>query len=294
MLPIRMTTQMLLRSRKYPGCREFSFWQRLSRADGRFIAVDIRARDRDFGATLRLRRNSTDIATFAQVFLCAQYRSQDLARHRHIAAYYESCANPLILDLGANIGLSALYFAKNWPKATIVGVEPDERNYELFRRNVSARNNIVAIHGAVASKRGRARIVNPGVPEWGYRTEIADANSGGLAAMPVTDLLERHRACEPFICKIDIEGAEHELFSCNTEWVARFPILIIELHDWMLPCSGNSANFLRVIAGMDRDFVLHGENIFSMSHEMAIPQRDGARHAVADVEIGDLARQARG
>ena len=286
MLPIRMSAQMFLRPRKYPGCREFSFLPRLSQLDGRFVAVDVRARDSAFRTTLRLRPDSTDIATFAQIFLHAHYRTHDMARHAEIVAYYEACAQPLVLDLGANIGLSALYFAKNWPKATIVGVEPDEGNHALFCQNIAGQKHIVPLRGAIASKHGDARIINPGASEWGYRTEISDGSDGGIVALSVAELLERHGDCEPFICKIDVEGAEQELFSANTQWIARFPILVIELHDWLFPRSGNSANFLRVIASMDRDFILSGENIFSISHHMRVPEQIEEDNVLARAGIG--------
>jgi FkbM family methyltransferase len=263
-----MSAKIFLRPQKYPGCQEFSFRPHLSRLDGRFAGIDIRARESSFGTTLRLRPGSTDIDTFAQIFLYAQYRTDDKARHADIAAYYNACPKPLVLDLGANIGLSTLYFAKSWPKATIVGVEPDEGNYKLFCRNVAEHQRIVPVHGAIASKHSYAHIINPGASEWGYRTEITDSNNGGLAALSVTELLDRHSDCQPFICKIDIEGAEQELFSQNTQWVNRFPVVIIELHDWLFPRSGSSANFLRTIAAMDRDFILNGENIFSISDRM--------------------------
>jgi len=286
MLPIRMIAKMFLRPRKYPGCQEFSFAPRLSRLEGRFVAVDVRARHGSFGTTLRLRPGTTDIETFAQIFLHTHYRTHDMARHSEIAAYYQSCAKPLVLDLGANIGLSSLYFAKNWPKATIVGVEPDEGNYTLFSQNAAEQERIVPIRGAIASKHSYARIINPGASEWGYRTEINDSKSGGLVALSVQELLDRHSDCEPFICKIDIEGAERELFSRNTQWVARFPIVIIELHDWLFPRSGTSANFLRAIAGMDRDFILSGENIFSISDRMGNPEQVETNDARAQAGIG--------
>jgi FkbM family methyltransferase len=287
MLPARMIAQMFLRPKKYPGCREFSFWPHLSRFDGRFDAVDAHARHSAFTATLRLRPDSTDTETFAQIFLYAHYRTHDLARHADIVAYYESCAKPLVLDLGANIGLSALYFAKNWPRATIVGVEPDARNYALFKRNVAAQENIVPVCGAVASRRSHAHIINPHESAWGYRTELDEGDSGGLPAIPVTELLDQHRACEPFICKIDIEGAEQELFSANTEWIERFPIVIIELHDWLFPTRGSSANFLRAIASQDRDFIVSGENIFSISHRMDVGEWDQAQGAIAKAYAGE-------
>jgi hypothetical protein len=66
--------------------------------------------------------------------------------------------------------------------------------------------------------------------------------------------------------KIDIEGFEEELFSKNTEWVDKFPLLVIELHDWMLPRDRTSAHFLTLIATLDRDFVYIGENVFSISN----------------------------
>jgi FkbM family methyltransferase len=286
MLPIRMSTQIFLRSRKYPGCREFSFSPHLSRLDGRFVAVDVRARDSAFSTTLRLRPDSTDVEIFSQIFLYAHYRTYDMARCAEIAAYYDSCAKPLVLDLGANIGLSALYFAKNWPKATIVGVEPDQGNYALFCQNTAGHEHIVPMRGAIASKHSYARIINPHESEWGYRTEINDRNSGGLVALSVAELLERHSDCQPFICKIDIEGAEQELFSANTQWLERFPIVIIELHDWLFPRSGNSANFLRAIAGTNRDFILSGENIFSVAHRMGISEQVKASDTLAGAGIG--------
>jgi FkbM family methyltransferase len=287
MLPLRMIAQMCLRPKKYSGCREFSFSPHLSRIDGRFVAVDVRARDSAFRATLRLRPDTTDIETFGQIFLYAHYRTHGFARHADIVAYYESCTNPLILDLGANIGLSPLYFAKNWPRATIVGVEPDAGNYALFERNIAAQKNIIPVCGAVASRRSHAHIINPHESAWGYRTTIDDSNSGGLPAIPVTELLDQHRECEPFICKIDIEGAEQELFSANTQWVERFPIVIIELHDWLFPARGSSANFLRVIAGMKRDFILSGENIFSISHHMDVDGWTETAGAIAEAHAGE-------
>ena len=49
-----------------------------------------------------------------------------------------------------------------------------------------------------------------------------------------------------FVVDGDIEGFEKDLFSQNTEWVQLFPLLIIELHDWMLPREANSEIFLEL------------------------------------------------
>jgi hypothetical protein len=51
----------------------------------------------------------------------------------------------------------------------------------------------------------------------------------------------------------------------------RFPVIIIELHDGMLPAQCKSRNFLQVMAGRDRDFLLRGENVVSISVAAAGP-----------------------
>jgi len=61
----------------------------------------------------------------------------------------------------------------------------------------------------------------------------------------------------------DIEGFESDLFSTNTDWIKKVTVLVVELHDWMIPNSANSHNFL-AISAESRDFVVYGENIFSI------------------------------
>jgi hypothetical protein len=77
---------------------------------------------------------------------------------------------------------------------------------------------------------------------------------------------QRFNDTTPFIVKIDIEGFEENLFEKNTEWLDKFPLLIIELHDWMIPKSANSQNFLRCVSKLNRDFIYINENVFSIKN----------------------------
>ena len=70
------------------------------------------------------------------------------------------------------------------------------------------------------------------------------------------------------VCKIDIEGGEADFFSNNDAWVDRFPLIVIELHDWLLPGTGSSRNFLRAIAGRNFDVVFRGENLFCFNNDL--------------------------
>jgi hypothetical protein len=66
--------------------------------------------------------------------------------------------------------------------------------------------------------------------------------------------------------KIDIEGGEKDVFANNTGWVVRTPVVVTELHDWIMPRAGTSLPFLRTVSSLDRDFVYLGEDIFSIDN----------------------------
>jgi FkbM family methyltransferase len=252
--------KMFLHHRKHCGARDFRFRPRLRQQDGMNV-IDIRAKDGTFGARVLVRPDSSDLAAFEQVFLENHYDLRRLTRYEELATLYRSFPKPLILDLGANVGFASLYFRRFWPSATVVAVEPDANNVELLRRNAPG---TAVIHAGIASKICRIKIANPDAAPWAYKTEEIDV--GAIEATTVPTILDGMPACQPFICKIDIEGAEKELFSQNTDWIQRFPVVIVEVHDWLLRGQLTAKNFLRAIANLDRDFINLSENIWSIAN----------------------------
>lgn len=223
-------------------------------------------------ADVYLREGTSDWFTFKQIFLDEDYDLRPLSRHAELKALYASIAargTPLIVDLGANIGMSALYFSLIFPKARIVAIEPDEGNSSLLSRNLASRPNFEAIQAGISSRPTRLSLTNRAAGENAFRTRPADGSetAGVVQGITVPEIIEEHGGpggSEPFILKIDVEGAEAELFSSNVEWIDRFPLIIIELHDWLYPGQGTSSNFLKSISQLDRDFVHIGENVFSI------------------------------
>lgn len=213
------------------------------------------------------RGSPADLGVFEQIFVAQDYSLGRLRRGRELVLRYEamlaSGKTPIIVDAGANIGASVVYWGIHFPKAQILAIEPDKANFALLRKNTQGLN-VILHEAAIGSFEGSASLSDPGEGEWGYRTARDDA--GGLPIISMNGLLESGVAGNgaPFIAKIDIEGAEADLFAANTGWVQSFDLVIIELHDWMLPGQGTSRNFLKCIANLDRDFLHIGENIFSI------------------------------
>lgn len=213
------------------------------------------------------REASSDESVVQQIFVNEDYSLRRLAMHGQISEFVTakllSGLRPLIIDLGANIGASAMYFALSYPNSKVIAVEPDPGNFELLSKNMHA-FDCIPVKAAVASEKGYVKLCDPGYGHWGFRTEVD--TDGEIETVTVPELVSKYggEGFFPFIVKIDIEGAEAELFSSNSEWVDFFPVLIIELHDWLLAGSNSSNNFLKCIAGRARDFVLLRENIFSI------------------------------
>jgi FkbM family methyltransferase len=224
--------------------------------------------------TVRLREGTSDWMTFDQVFLEEDYDLRPLPRYGEIAQTYRELSRrgtPLIVDLGANIGLSPLYFAMTWPEAKVVGLEPDPGNFVLFRENVAGVANIEAVQAGAASRATMLNIVDPSAGKNAFRTAVGEGGKVTVEGRTIGAIVEEYRAkgCLPFAIKIDIEGAEAELFSGDYDWVDEFPLIMIELHDWLFPGEGTSRPFLRAIAEKDRDFVYLDENVFSIRNRRA-------------------------
>lgn len=217
-------------------------------------------------------RDAVDIATIYNVYDHEAYLCDRISHGADISRFYDAILargrTPLIVDCGANIGVSSRYLADIFPRAFVFAVEASRENYEQGRKNLAGYDNVRLEHLAVSSTKGMLRIANPGAAFDAFRVEQPDAG-GDIVAVTVDDIVRlaaETRACAPFLIKIDIEGYEAELFSANTAWVERFPVIIIELHDWLIQHQSISRNFMRTIADLDRDFVMRDESVFSISN----------------------------
>lgn len=224
-----------------------------------------RLRGKGQNHTVRLRAGTSDFNVFKHIFVDPaysfrrQYFRRDMAdRYRAILAQGKT---PLIIDCGANIGCSPLWFRCQYPEARIVAIEPEAENFRLLEQNIAGAR-IEALNKAVHSTRGKVGVVAGG-DETAFRTVAAADGAGSIETVTIADVTEPPD--ELFIVKIDIEGFEETLFAANTEWIDRTQLIIIELHDHLFPGRAGSRTFFRALLdSAPRDFSHRGENIFSL------------------------------
>jgi FkbM family methyltransferase len=138
-----------------------------------------------------------------------------------------------IMDLGANIGLSSVYLANRFPAARILAVEVDPGNVDVLRRNTRPYPAITVVPKAVWHRDCYVRVENPTDEPWAFRVvESRPDEPGAIEAVSVPTLLNEHAWPRVDFIKMDIEGAERDLFALNRcDWMSRVSIMAVELHD---------------------------------------------------------------
>lgn len=215
---------------------------------------------------IHIRKKSNDIWVLRQVFRTRQYELGYWPQADRINKRYRQILDsgkiPLIIDAGANNGCSALWFAKKFPHSKVVAIEPDHENCEMCRINTKANPNISVIEAAVGGAPGSVTLTDPLQETWGIQTRRGGTGKK-VEIRTINDIVASCGSeCELFLTKIDIEGFETDLFSANTEWLQLPMVVIIELHDWMLPGQFSSLGFQRAIAHHKFEVLISIENLF--------------------------------
>jgi FkbM family methyltransferase len=218
----------------------------------------------------RVRGDTSDAQVMLDVFHHRSYDTSGFRQHAALMSAYHAIvaqgAVPLIVDAGANIGAATLYYRDCFPAAAIVAVEPEAGNFAELARHVGSDALTMPLRAALSDSDGALAVVDAGLDSWGFRTAAAVGGANEIPALSVPSVVaraaERWNAV-PFILKCDIEGFEETVFAGDTGWIDHFALVIVELHDWMLPGQGSSRPVTRALAARDRDFLIKGENVFS-------------------------------
>lgn len=198
-----------------------------------------------------LRNNTTDVCVFYQVFLAKSY---------DINYGFEP---KVIIDCGANIGLSVIYFKNRFPDAKIIAIEPEKSNFELLKKNTEKYNNIFCIKSGVWNRSTDLVIKEGNNGNWDFVTEevnVKSINRDTIPAVSINEIINTYDIDQIDILKIDIEGSEKELFEMNFEnWLKITKVLIIELHDGLKP--GASKSFFKAVSQYDFHMSRKNENL---------------------------------
>lgn len=214
-------------------------------------------------------RNKYDFITIEEIFFYECYNISDLKIFKKIIKEIET-KRLLIVDCGSNIGCSTNYFGKSYRNAQIVSIEPDDDNFSVLTKNVKGQN-VILVNSAISNDNFNYEIKSE---EDNRAISIIKTNQvNSRKTITINQILNEkiNENLHPFLIKIDIEGHEKDLFNSNTEWFDRFDIVVIEIHDWMIPGKSISKGYLNEIVNSmkkyNRDLIIKGENLISIKYK---------------------------
>lgn len=239
------------------------------------------------GHDFAVRPLDSDLFVASQIFGWREYDPGEAvtsALNQLARTWRAQGATPVIVDAGANVGYSALWFAAQYPDAEVVAVEPDPETFAELAANCAGVPRIRPVQAAVWShENGVNLIAGSELGSWAHKV-------GGRGATPsrtLASLLALAPAARPLIVKLDIEGGEGEVCAASGEILRQAACLMIEPHDFLNPGSACLSALYGALAGRQVDTLLHGENLIiypsALVRPCATTPAEAERAAVAQI-----------
>jgi FkbM family methyltransferase len=214
----------------------FALYHSLFGISGVFLAVRTRLFGRPVEVAVEvpgvqhpvhLRLRTTDVASCGEILMRRQY---DWVLRR---------TPQVIVDAGANIGLASIFYANKYPSARIIAIEPEASNYQMLVKNTAAYSRVQAVNAALWSENCKLDIFDPAQGHTAFQmrgeTSSSDPQGALVAGITLDNLMFDFGISHIDLLKVDIEGAERQVFAHPDRWIAAVDNIAIELHDWMLP-----------------------------------------------------------
>jgi len=174
------------------------------------------------GLKIKIRVNSTDLMALTHVWMIQEYSNNDFDIHD----------NDIVIDVGAHIGLFALFASQFCKHGKIFCFEPIKENYELLVENINFNkiNNIIPFNFAVSKISDSVKIfLNDDYS--GHSMFLETNNFVIVKSKSLNDIFTENNIQECNFLKLDCEGAEYEIInSLSPEFLNKIKKSAIEYH----------------------------------------------------------------
>lgn len=182
---------------------------------------------------IKIRNGTTDSKVFEEIFIRKEYDFRLPFKIKNV------------IDVGANSGISSIFFLKKFKDLKIISIEPENSNFNILKENLSFYRNVNLVKSALWNKKTNLLISNLDYADkWGFmvKESFVKPNINTFKSITIPEIIRRFKLKHIDLLKIDIEGSERELFLENTDWLNNVKSIIIELHEKMRGGSIESFN----------------------------------------------------
>ena len=174
------------------------------------------------GLKIKIRVNSTDLMALTHVWMIQEYSDDD----------FPISNDDVIIDVGAHIGLFALFASQFCKNGKIFCYEPIKENYKILIENIEMNQiqNIFPNNLAVTKETSRVKIfLND--DQSGHSMFIQNKNFVEVDSKSLSDIFIDNGIKECDFLKLDCEGAEYEIIeSLSSDLFTKINKTVIEYH----------------------------------------------------------------
>jgi len=174
------------------------------------------------GLKIKIRVNSTDLMALTHVWMIQEYSGDD----------FPISNDDVIIDVGAHIGLFALFASQFCKNGKIFCYEPIKENYKILIENIEMNQiqNIFPNNLAVTKETSRVKIfLND--DQSGHSMFIQNKNFVEVDSKSLSDIFIDNGIKECDFLKLDCEGAEYEIVeSISSDLFTKINKTAIEYH----------------------------------------------------------------
>ena len=174
------------------------------------------------GIKIKLRVNSTDLMAFTHVWLL----------HEYDRTGFEIRDTDIVIDIGAHIGLFALFSSQFCKNGKVYCFEPVKENFDLLELNLELNNirNVVATNVAISTSIGVVTIyLNE--DESGHSMYVTGSKQIQVKSLSLQDVFDSNKLEKCDFLKIDCEGEEYKIIdSLPTSYFDKINKMCVEYH----------------------------------------------------------------
>jgi len=152
--------------------------------------------------------------------------------------------NNVVIDIGANIGDTSIYFALNGAKR-VIAIEPSPYAFKNLIRNINSNsvNNVLPINAGISSEIGVIKLKDEIRDVTGVKA-LNQAEGLEIPVFTITTLLNRYKLYgENLVLKMDCEGCEFDsLINENSNTINMFSEIFMEYHNKPYPLISKLSN----------------------------------------------------
>jgi FkbM family methyltransferase len=149
---------------------------------------------------------------------------------RQVYRFEAGKSSPLIIDGGANIGVSVIYFKKLYPKSHIIAFEPDPEVFQVLKKNCEAFGikDVETIPKALWTADTALEFKREGSDAGRISRAEDDSDLIRVQACRLNDYLDQ----KIDLLKLDIEGAETEVLKDCADRLSNIERVFVEYHSF--------------------------------------------------------------